>query len=309
MTTNDARRKAAILIYHRVGECMMDPHGLVVPPQEFESQMAALKENFHPISLHDLCRTLQDGSTPERSVAVTFDDGYVDNSTHASPILQHFGIPATFFLTTERLEADEYVYWWDELAASLLGGYSPKPLVPGFSTGQPYWPMTDAAQREQAHSAVYTALMTMSCDERSHALERMFQSMDRPAHAAMPRRMTTTELRGLASRPGHHIGAHTVRHVKLTLEAPEIKVDEISLCKSQLESLVHVPVTAFSYPFGAVDEPTAALVRGAGFEAALACGDSAVTTEDSWSLPRLDPLRRGAVSFDRWLDSHLHLRN
>ncbi len=47
---------------------------------------------------------------------MTFDDGYVDNLTVASPILTEFGIPATFFVTTARL-TETHEFWWDTLTA------------------------------------------------------------------------------------------------------------------------------------------------------------------------------------------------
>ena len=43
-------------------------------------------------------------------VAITFDDGYADNHTHALPLLTARGMTATFFLTAGFLERDEDVH-------------------------------------------------------------------------------------------------------------------------------------------------------------------------------------------------------
>ena len=52
-------------------------------------------------------------------MAITFDDGYVDNLTTASPILTSLNLPATFFVTTGHTgRAQEF--WWDELHRVLL---------------------------------------------------------------------------------------------------------------------------------------------------------------------------------------------
>ncbi|PQP33293.1 hypothetical protein C6A37_13665, partial [Desulfobacteraceae bacterium SEEP-SAG9] len=41
---------------------------------------------------------------PKKAVAVTFDDGYRDNFEMAAPILDYFGIKATFYIATATIE-------------------------------------------------------------------------------------------------------------------------------------------------------------------------------------------------------------
>ena len=56
----------------------------------------------------------------ERTVWITFDDGYADNYTAAFPILQRYGFTATVFLVTGSVGREE-VFWWDrsKLAAGV----------------------------------------------------------------------------------------------------------------------------------------------------------------------------------------------
>jgi len=76
-------------------------------PESFERQLTWLKEHCTIGSLSDV---LLEAATPEQRerplVAITFDDGYVDNYEFAFPLLYRFGIRATFFLTVGFIERD-----------------------------------------------------------------------------------------------------------------------------------------------------------------------------------------------------------
>jgi peptidoglycan/xylan/chitin deacetylase (PgdA/CDA1 family) len=59
-----------------------------------------------PIALDELARAAGAGEIPESSVAVTFDDGRFDGLETISPLLLELGIPATFFVNSERLNEE-----------------------------------------------------------------------------------------------------------------------------------------------------------------------------------------------------------
>lgn len=113
-----------ILMYHSIENS--NPHkdkmGLAVPPDVFRMQMEYLKENgFHVIGLSDFARrTRQKSPIPERSVAITFDDGYRSILTNALPILQKQGFAATLFINIyfvdRKLSRDAYWCDWQTLS-------------------------------------------------------------------------------------------------------------------------------------------------------------------------------------------------
>jgi peptidoglycan/xylan/chitin deacetylase (PgdA/CDA1 family) len=76
--------------------------GLVtVSPAMFRRQMAWLvRHGYRTIGCRDLERFLAGESLPDKSVLLTFDDGYLDNYVYAHPILQDFGLQGVIFLIT-----------------------------------------------------------------------------------------------------------------------------------------------------------------------------------------------------------------
>ena len=88
--------KALILLYHRIAELELDPWNLCVTPDHFAEQLEVLQKYANPISLKQLVSFHRAGNIPERTVVVTFDDGYADNLHYAKPILEKYQTPQLF---------------------------------------------------------------------------------------------------------------------------------------------------------------------------------------------------------------------
>lgn len=102
-------RQPRILMYHMV--CEHKPgakfNGLRVKPEDFERQLAWLKENnWHFVTMSELMSI--DASAPllEKTIAITFDDGFEDNYLSALPLLRQYGAKATLYLVNERENND-----------------------------------------------------------------------------------------------------------------------------------------------------------------------------------------------------------
>ena len=93
-------KEVVVLMYHSV-----DKNGwsLSVDPEVFERQMRFLNQNYQVVSLDKIIRYAKgEISLPSKSVAITFDDGYLDNYLNAWPILKKYNLPATIFLITNE---------------------------------------------------------------------------------------------------------------------------------------------------------------------------------------------------------------
>jgi peptidoglycan/xylan/chitin deacetylase (PgdA/CDA1 family) len=268
--------RAVILAYHRVASLTPDRHNLCTPRDVFDEHMRCLARDYSPIRMEDLVEAAALRRIPERAVAVTLDDGYLDALTEATPILTAYGIPATFFVNSDRL-FEEHERWWDVLERLAL----PAPELEALNRAM--W-VLDAVGRRQL---VADVLARHTPDTRP-----------RPSH----RVMTADEVRQLAERPGHSIGAHSVNHLALTTQPLETKRCEVLTDKSALEQLVGKPVALFSYPYGDVDAELVSVVREAGFRGAVTVEAGLVSAEtDRLLLPRYEVTARDHDRFPAML--------
>lgn len=80
-----------VLLYHRVCNLNFDPWKLAITPEEFDNHMRYIKDNYNIMRFEDDWSNIN-----EKTIVVTFDDGYADNFYNAVPILKKYDIPATF---------------------------------------------------------------------------------------------------------------------------------------------------------------------------------------------------------------------
>jgi peptidoglycan/xylan/chitin deacetylase (PgdA/CDA1 family) len=99
-----------ILMYHRVANHVrgVEPPTVNVTPERLRRQLSGLlAQGFQCRPLSELITAHRAGECiPSHTFAVTFDDGYANNYTHALPILHELGVPATIFLATKYLDSD-----------------------------------------------------------------------------------------------------------------------------------------------------------------------------------------------------------
>ncbi len=275
-----------ILLYHRVARAERDPHGLAVEPQRFAEQLASLKGLGNVLPL-----TQAQKPVAGNRVAITFDDGYVDNAHEARPILDDAGLPATFFVTAGRL-GHTVEFWWDRLEHLLLGSDLVGDAIDVDIEGRRLWvDVRSPSGRERAHWALYWRLKPLPLPAITATLDAVQRQLG--VHAASRpeyRMMTIDDLRDIAGSERHEIGGHTLTHPLLARQPPEAQRKEIAGCRQVLEQLTGRVVTSFAYPFGgpdALDDVTAGLVRDAGYErACTATGGFGGPTSDPLRLPR-----------------------
>ena len=270
----------AILMYHRIATPDVDPWGLSVSPERFAEQVWVLRARRTILSMDTFVARLQSGDLPHDAVALTFDDGYLDNLRQAKPILEAAGVPATVFLTTGRIGTDEE-FWWDELARIVLCRAEPLsasvtveaesmeidllPINPEMEPRVTWraWERPVTA-REATYQTLWQALRACAPEHREVTMAQLRRVFDatRPNPEDLP--MRATDVRRIVS-DRISIGAHGCTHQPLTSLPAAARVEEIQRSRVEAEALSALPVTGFTYPHGDRDAETIDMVRRAGY--------------------------------------------
>lgn len=304
-----------ILLYHRVETLDTDPQLLSVTPEHFAEHLEYLSEHYNPISLSELFLALKAGKIPDKSVAITFDDGYADNLSNAKPLLEKYGIPATVFVTSGFIGSDRE-FWWDDLERLLLlPGELPGQLEltingkkwnwnltrgianrtgKGHGTNLKSWNVTmasDPGPQYAVYRDLHRHLKPLPHEQQESVLATLAQwagvsRTGRETH----RSLTLNELRELERGDLIEIGAHTTTHAMLSMQSVDVQKEEIIQGKINLEQMIGHEVKSFSYPFGGradFNRKTVEIVKEAGITTACVnYGSTFIKNSDPYLLPR-----------------------
>ncbi|UAC49813.1 polysaccharide deacetylase family protein [Bacillus aquiflavi] len=113
---NEKAEKVPVLMYHRIiaDEDLTSVHrdengkiyDTIVTVNQFKEQMKFLHDNnFTTLTLKEFEAFMDKKlDVPEKSVYITFDDGFKDNYANAYPVLNEYGFKATIFLITGNID-------------------------------------------------------------------------------------------------------------------------------------------------------------------------------------------------------------
>lgn len=102
-------RGIPVLYYHSVKESA--DNEVTITPKILRTQLKYIHDQgYVTLTTSDLkAYILNDSPIPEKSILITFDDGYMDNYYSAFPILKDFNMVATIFCITSDLDGSYYL--------------------------------------------------------------------------------------------------------------------------------------------------------------------------------------------------------
>ena len=234
--------RLSILIFHRVYAAPDRLFPFEPDAQRFESLMRFVAATFRVMTLGEAIDHLARDTLPPRSLVITFDDGYADNAEVALPVLQRFGLRATFFISTGFLDSGRM---WNDTVIECVRASS-KDSIDLAAYGLARQSLRTIDDRRRCIDALLPRIKYLPLHERAEevlGLQRMYGVESLPDDLMM----STAQLQSL-HRAGMEIGAHTVNHPILkSISAVEAE-REIGDGRQALESILDAPVDVFAYP-------------------------------------------------------------
>lgn len=258
--------RLVILTYHRVLPCRDEILQDEPTCDEFKWQMQLLASKFNVVALIDAVDMLRDGTLPNRSVAVTFDDGYRNNFNYALPILQEAGLPATFFVATGFLQNG--CMWNDCVIESIRAMKDDRIDLTHFRLGE--LQLQSVSQKRIAIDKILSTIKYLDFAERGAIVDDLVSQSG--INVPQDMMMSADQVSEIA-RAGCDIGAHTVNHPILARISNSDAKCEIESGKAELEEITGSTIELFAFPNGRpgtdYNQDHVDMLRTAGFKATV----------------------------------------
>lgn len=302
------RGRLLILCYH--GVSLRDEHEwhpkLYIAPAVLERRMRVLAENgYRMLALSDAIRRLYSGSLPERSVAVTFDDGAYDFYRQAYPVLARYRVPVTVYLTSYYCAHNRPVF--GQICSYILWKqrHAPGPSPGPIHGAAPMDLRSPGGRRTACRELLdHAERCRLSTEEKDELAARLAYSLGMDYEALRKSRivqlMNAGEIAEL-SAAGVEFQLHTHRH--RTPRDRDLFRREIVENRQTILSMTGKSACHFCYPSGDVDPLFLPWLREMNIASATTCEPGIATPDsDPLLLPRfLDSSEVSDVEFASWL--------
>lgn len=282
-----------VLVYHRIIDKISDPWDIAVSPAHFEEHIRFIQEHYAIVRFEDDWSKVH-----EKSVAITFDDGYVDNYRVALPILEKYHVPATFFISTGNIDTGRE-FWWDYLARIFINATM---SLENLTLGKEI--ISSQGTTIQNMRNAHKIIKSLSFDEREKVLYKWEHSLRAKANTDKDSRTVNyEELKRMSNSAYATIGSHTVSHPALAGMPQRLQRWEIEESKTAIEKIIGDRIEIFSYPFGGrpdFSDETVHILKDCGYKkAAVNWRGIAGKDTDKYRIPRNKVWDGGAGELER----------
>ncbi|MSO93928.1 MAG: hypothetical protein EXQ86_11095 [Rhodospirillales bacterium] len=215
----------------------------------FARVLRSLQARGVPVSLELVIQHHQTGTPlPPRAFAITFDDGFENNLTVAAPVLDDFGIPATFYMTTDFIERNR-MSWTDRIEWAIEQVSAATLRLPwgtrAFKTAAEARAVLDEIRGHAKQDRSIDPNVLATDIQRQLGFPETWSSDD-----PLDRKLDWRQVKQLAADPLFTVGGHSHSHAILSFLAPEALDREIDESCRLLDEKAGLAPRHYSYPEG-----------------------------------------------------------
>jgi peptidoglycan/xylan/chitin deacetylase (PgdA/CDA1 family) len=296
--------RVAILCYHGVSDLppKLGEHRYV-GTAEFEQQMQYLANKANVMPLQDLIDAIQNNEAiPPKTLAITFDDGLAHLMQTAVPVLERFGLTATFLVVTKAVDNHEPI--WTDQAQWIVENHPPGQLEFEFEDSSFHLSFSSREERMASLTKVFKFGQSCGPDVLGGFISRLRQTTQ-PAFGSMRlfensdiEPMSWEQVKELLSK-GQSVGSHTRTHCIVSRCGPESMKDELLNSRLRIEDKIGTSCRMFAYPNGNpgnFDQTTGEILSESGYDCGLTTEFGFVTSGSQlMSLPRVGVSRSDSL--------------
>lgn len=144
-----------VLYYHSVDPS--EANEVIISPEKLREELTFIKDSgYTTLTMSELNDyILNNAPIPEKSIVITFDDGYADNYANAFPILKELDMKATIFVISNCTDNDGY-----------------------YMTSQQIKEMSDYGIDIQSHTASHAHLNQLTYEEQLNELKTSKEKLE-----------------------------------------------------------------------------------------------------------------------------------
>jgi peptidoglycan/xylan/chitin deacetylase (PgdA/CDA1 family) len=291
---NICGKRVTIITYHRITDRKMSEIEASLPflftsQQVFEKQLMFIKKRYNVITFEELMKWGKNGKPPWNCLIITFDDGYEDNFRSAHKSLGKMSLPATFFITVDKIgNKNGGPYWWDRLYYYLKEIQRQEDKGYSNEVKMEFFPIYEEFKNNA--SGLFSRMNKEETDKIEKLLNRMEEEFGiNNEKLFRENTMLNWEQISEMSR-NHDFGSHTCSHANLLKLSDAQKYHEIVESKTIIEKSMSRKVSVFSSPAGHMNEEIKGFVEKGGYEFAVSAAEPGINgmKTDRYHLKRIN---------------------
>ena len=218
---------------------------------EFELLIAQLKEKGNPISMDDILYNFQNNiNPPPFSFVITFDDGFANNYTIAAPILEHFEMPAIFYVSTDLIENNRMT-WTDQIEFCLEKVAEGSIKLPWDEKESFFFDSkTKISIMEKLRNHLKANLQINPSVIVDYFYDNFEMDLVTTGRGQLDKKMDWDQIKILNNNEYFIVAGHSHRHISLTSLSPEELDREIDISISLLSEKAGIESCHYAYPEG-----------------------------------------------------------